>query len=144
MKFFLLLALLCSHLLSAEWRLDRTLVLKKDELVRVMVLSQGEDQDNPTRRLLEFRWTLFQNKGLVFFTGFDGFMKQNVLYPKYPNQSIRLELISKGASFLPPSVLLIKFVKFDYETRKAYIEVLLRDPRGLIDLKFIGKYEEKL
>lgn len=143
MKTTILLLSLFLSIFAQDWNFERTLLLKKDEFVKMLVFLKGEDKNSPNKKLLEFRWTLFQNGGLVFLTNFDGYMKHNVLYETHPNQIIRLELLSRGASYLPPPVLLLKFIKYDFETSKAHIKVMLSDTRELMELNFIGKYEEE-
>ena len=81
----------------ADWRETREIRLKKDVTQKIMVITEGN------RRLLTFRWTLYQNKGLVIHRSFDGFVAQNVLALNHNNQSFRVEFSSKAqrhASFV--------------------------------------------
>ncbi|NOQ31841.1 MAG: hypothetical protein GQ570_12025 [Helicobacteraceae bacterium] len=143
MKYILSFLLFTSLLLGADWKIHKTLMLKKDELVKIMILTQSVDKDNPNRELFELRWTLFHNDILTLFSSFAGFMKQSTIREVYPNKSFSVELMGRGRSVYPPPTLLVQFSEYDYENKRAVIELLLKDPKELVELDFLTKHEEK-
>lgn len=132
-KFLIILALLFISSDAEDWKLDRIVKLKKDKIEKILVKSKGYE------KLLTFRWTLYHNKWLVFFVSLDGFIQQHLLSLNSNNQSIRLNLLTKGRTRLLPPMMLIKFKKFDFIKKRAHFELLMRDKDEKIELKFLNK-----
>jgi hypothetical protein len=135
MKIFLsvlVFLLFSSSLVKADQFLDvKVIKLKKDEQKKILV-KYGEKE-----KLFKFRWTLYQNDGLVILRSYDQIVSQNVLYLRNKNQSFRVYLQPKGARFHIVPYILLKFKAFDYESDEATFELFLSDKNLQISLKYL-------
>jgi len=120
-------------LAHAGWRATKEIRLKKDELEKVMINSEG------SQRLLTFRWTLYQNERLVVFRTFDGIVAQHILAKNHHNQSFRIKLASTVPKSLKIPFILIKFKVFDHEKNEALFELMLRDDDEMFVLKYLNE-----
>ncbi|MDO9056014.1 MAG: hypothetical protein Q7U69_05655 [Sulfuricurvum sp.] len=133
-KFFLFLLLgSLSFLDAAAWRESKTFHLKKDELVKVLVKSEGQE------RLLNFRWTLYADKALVVHESFDRFVGQHVLYVGHVNQSFRKVLLSAKRTQKDVPYVIVVFKKFDEGNNTAQMDLLLIDKENRIVLDYLTK-----
>lgn len=121
-----------------NWNYDDTIELKKDELARYNI---GIDDKTVT---LDFRWTLYVNKGLVMLytldmSGFYGedqntnkksryrFPKQNILYKDHKLDRFKLKLKNRAPNSHEEPYAVVVFKEFNNETKKAVFNVLMRD-----------------
>jgi len=118
---------------SAAWRESKTFHLKKDELVKVLVKSEGQE------RLLNFRWTLYADKALVVHESFDRFVGQHVLYVGNVNQSFRKVLLSAKRTQKDVPYIIVVFKKFDEGNNTAQMDLLLIDKENRIVLDYLTK-----
>lgn len=103
--------------------------LKKDELMQIVVTDRSDE------KLLSFRWTLFHNQGLVTLTNYNGEPSQQLLYKRYQENSIKIELaLRKDELSRYHPYLFITFLGYDYVTKSAKFEVLHKDPSGLTSI----------
>ena len=108
-----------------EWQ------LAKDEIKRVLVKYAS------TERLFMIRWTLYKNEGLVLFSAYDQIVSQHILYANHSNQSLRVELIPRGARTAIVPYLLVKFEAFDFAKHKAKLSLWLYDKNQEVFLKYL-------
>ncbi|HEX5622814.1 MAG TPA: hypothetical protein VFX57_00105 [Sulfuricurvum sp.] len=127
----LCLCLLFFTLEAAPWREIKSFTLEKDQVVKVMVKSEGQE------RLLSWRWTLYTDKALVVHESFDRFVGQHILYARHTNQSFRKRLLPalKSERDIPYAVVVFK--KFDEGTKKAQFDLLLIDKESRIVLDYL-------
>ena len=139
MKIFLRIILVLSIFFSISNALDykqtKRIVLKKDEEKKILV------NYNNLTKLFKFRWTLFKNGGLVIHRSYDKVISQNILYTRYKNNFLKLELKTKGANYYDVPYILIKFKEFDYQINSAVMELFLYDSDGIISLNYLDKKE---
>lgn len=103
--------------------------LKKDEPMMIVVTDRKDE------KLLLFRWTLFHNKGLVTLTNYDGIPSQQLLYKRYHESSIKIDIALRQdelSRYNP--YLFITFLGYDYVTKSAKFEILHKDPSGLTSI----------
>ena len=131
LQIFFLLALISSLSFGDEYREKMIISLAKDEQKKILV-KYGEKE-----KLFKFRWTLYQNDGLVILRSYDQIVSQNVLYLRNKNQSFRVYLQPKGARFHIVPYILLKFKAFDYESDEATFELFLSDKNLQISLKYL-------
>jgi len=103
--------------------------LKKDESVQFLV------KYNNYIRTFKLRWTLYTNDGLVIFHSYDDKVAQNILYLITKNQSFKVFLKEQGSGHYEVPYLLVKFIKFDFETHKVKFELFLSDKKSQIILE---------
>lgn len=133
-NFFLFLILGTFSLLdAAAWRESKSFILKKDELVKILIKSEGQE------RLLNFRWTLYTDKGLVVHESFDRIVGQHVLYTGYTNQSFRKVLLPSKRSQKDVPYVLVVFKKFDEGNATAQMDLFLFDKESRIVLDYLTK-----
>jgi hypothetical protein len=130
-KFFLVLAVSALWVNAAPWRETKSFVLKKDELVKVLVKSAGQE------RLLSFRWTLYTDRGLVVHESFDRIVGQHILYVSHPGQSFRKRLLPPGKSEKDVPYVVVVFKKFDERAKTAQMDLLLIDKEKRIVLDYL-------
>ncbi|ADR33533.1 hypothetical protein Sulku_0867 [Sulfuricurvum kujiense DSM 16994] len=118
---------------AAGWRESKSFILKKDELVKILVKSEGQE------RLLNFRWTLYTDKGLVVHESFDRIVGQHVLYAGYTNQSFRKVLLSAKRSHKDVPYVTVVFKKFDEGNATAQMDLFLFDKESRIVLDYLTK-----
>ena len=133
----LLLSFLDVSIYAQEYRLQETIVLKKDKTEKFLV-KYGEIE-----KVFQFNWTLYINDGLVVKRSYDRFVAQNVLYLNHINQSIRVELKPQSVGFRSLPYIILKFVKFDAKTKEATFELYLFDKKEQIDFKSLTKETPK-
>jgi hypothetical protein len=125
-----LLIITLTYLGGAGWRESKSFNLKKDEQVKILVKSEGQE------RLLNFRWTLYTDKALIVHEHFDRYIGQHVLYTGH-NQSFRKTLLSAKRTQRDVPYLLVVFKKFDEENRSAQMDVLLFDKESRVVLDYL-------
>ncbi|MBV5322086.1 MAG: hypothetical protein JZU62_10370 [Sulfuricurvum sp.] len=118
---------------AAAWRESKSFVLKKDEIVKILVKSEGQE------RLLNFRWTLYADKALVVHESFDRFVGQHILYVGHTNQSFRKVLLSADRSQKDVPYALVVFKKFDDGNKTAQMDFFLIDKENRIVLDYLTK-----
>ncbi len=116
---------------AAGWRESKSFILKKDELVKILVKSEGQE------RLLNFRWTLYTDKALVVHESFDRFVGQHILYAGYTNQSFRKVLLSAEKSPRDVPYVTVVFKKFDEGNNTAQMDLFLFDRESRIVLDYL-------
>ena len=131
--FIFLLVGIFTLLDAAAWRESKSFILKKDEIVKILVKS--EDQE----RLLNFRWTLYADKALVVHESFDRFVGQHVLLVGHTNQSFRKVLLSAKRTQKDVPYLLVVFKKFDDGNKTAQMDFFLIDKENRIVLDYLTK-----
>lgn len=118
---------------AAAWRESKSFILKKDEIVKILVKSEGQE------RLLNFRWTLYADKALVVHESFDRFVGQHILYVGHTNQSFRKVLLSADRSQKDVPYALVVFKKFDDGNKTAQMDFFLIDKENRIVLDYLTK-----
>jgi len=131
LQLFLSITLLYSVTFANDLKLIKKINLKKDETKEILVKYAT------SKRLFKFRWTLYQNGGLVIHRSYDKFVAQNVLYLRHQNQSFRLRLKSRGRDAYNVPYLLVKFKEFNLKKREAKFELFLSDDKNQINLKYL-------
>jgi hypothetical protein len=129
-----ILLLLCLGLhvsMAEEFKAVEHVSLKKDQLERLVIKSEG------SRRLLEFRWTLYANENLVVLRSFDDSVTQHMLKLNHTNQSFRIELLPHTAYKVNVPYLLIKFTGFDYQKNEGQFDIFLQDKKEEIEWEFL-------
>ena len=135
-KLLLPLTLIYSVTFANDLKLIKKINLKKDEVKEILVKYAS------SKRIFKFRWTLYQNGGLVVHRSYDKYVAQNVLYLRHQNQSFRLMLKSRGVDAYNVPYLLVKFKAFDFKKREAEFELFLSDDKNQINLKYLKKPEK--
>jgi len=131
LQVFIFLLFSFSPIFGIEFREIKEIVLKKDELKKILVKYDDKE------KLLKFRWTLYKNGGLVVFRSYDKIVAQNVLYLRHKNQSIRIELKTRGSDFYNVAYVILKFKEFKYDTKEVVFELLLSDASMKIALEYL-------
>jgi len=131
----LLVALLVVGSASAAFRQSSEIRLKKDAIEKILVKRDG------SQHLLQFRWTLYQNGGLVLLRAYDGFNAQNVLRLNHKNQSVRVEIDMRGSDPKAFTYIVIKFKAFEASRQEAVFDLLLRDDAERVELKYLERDE---
>ncbi len=132
----MMLVLLTSIVYANDYREIRKFSLKKDEQKKILVKYDSKE------RLFKFRWTLFVNDGLVMHRSYDKIISQNILYLNGRNQSVRQELVTRGAHSYEVPYLLLKFKKFDMKKHEALFELFLYDKQSEIKLEILKNKDE--
>ena len=125
------LCLLFVSLKAAPWREMKTFNVAKDEMVKIMIKSEGQE------RLLTWRWTLYTDKALIVHESFDRFVGQHVLYADLSNKSFRKEILPAVKSQRDAAYAIVVFKKFDEGTKKAQFDLLLFDKEKRIVLDYL-------
>jgi hypothetical protein len=125
-KILALLALLCSFAFAADegaitWNYKDEVELKKDQLARYQI-----NIDNKLYTL-DFRWTLFVNKGLVMLYKLEKFPYQNILYEDHKLNSFKIILKNRADNAYLRPYALVLFKSFDKKTKKALFSVFMKD-----------------
>lgn len=128
---FLLFAAGVLVLHAAAWRETKSFVLQKDQLVKVLVKSEGLE------RLLMFRWALYTDKALVVHESFDRFVGQHILYASHANQSFRKRLLPPKKSEKDVPYIVVVFKKFDEGKKTAQMDLFLIDKENRIVLDYL-------
>ncbi|MDP1785527.1 MAG: hypothetical protein Q8K81_08905 [Sulfuricurvum sp.] len=109
----------------------KTFNVEKDQLIKIMVKSEGQE------RLLSWRWTLYTDKALIVHESFDRFVGQHVLFTGYSNQSFRKRLLPALKSERDAPYVIVVFKKFDEGAKKAQFDLLLFDKESRIVLDYL-------
>ena len=131
LRVILTVSLALSVTFANDLKLIKKINLKKDETKEILVKYAT------SQRLFKFRWTLYQNGGLVVHRSYDKYVAQNVLYLRHQNQSFRLKLKSNGVDAYNVPYLLVKFKEFNLKKREAEFELFLSDDKNQINLKYL-------
>ncbi len=137
-KLFLSLLLIVS-LSAFEWDYQHEFLLGKDEFATVEVIKR-EDQ---SKRVLQFRWTLYQNDRLVVLVNYDGFPTQYVLQKKYKRNSIKIPLRDDYLIGSHRSYMILNFSAFNDAKKSALLKTFIVDPKKRIEIKFIDSNTSK-
>lgn len=133
-RLFLFLFMGILTLLDAEaWRETKSFFLKKDEVVKVLVKSEGQE------RVLNFRWTLYTDKALVVHESFDRIVGQHILFAQQANQSFRKRLLPAKRSQKDVPYVVVVFKKFDEANATAQMDLFLIDKEKRIVLDYLTK-----
>lgn len=116
---------------AAPWREMKSFTLQKDQTVKVMVKSEGQE------RLLTFRWTLYTDKMLVVHESFDRFVAQHMLQTGNVHQSFRHTLLNEKKNHRDVPSLLVVFKKFDEGAKTAQMDLLLIDKEQRVTLEYL-------
>ncbi len=108
----------------------KEIVLKKDVQQKILVKYGTKE------KVLTFRWTLYKNGGLIVFRSYDTIVAQNILYLRHENQSFRVIVKPSGVNFYDKPFVLIRFKKFNDDTREATFELFLSDDSKDIKLDY--------
>jgi hypothetical protein len=104
--------------------------LSKDQQMRIVVKKEGDE------KLLIFRWTLFHNRGLVTLVNYNGEPSQQILYKRYHENSIKIDIaLRQNETSRYHPYLLITFLGYNYEDKSAKFEILHKDPSGLTSIE---------
>ena len=126
---FLLLSIFVHAIDTNFWDYSFQTELKKDEIYRLSV------DDTEIVKQLYFRWTLYHNEGLVLLVNYDGHPHQFILYDRYNEDSVRLKIARKVRYSTHAPFLLLIFKEFDFSTRKAQFEILVKDTSKKLAVK---------
>ncbi|MGA9046652.1 hypothetical protein [Sulfuricurvum sp.] len=133
-NFFVFLILGALSIMEASaWRESKSFTLKKDELVKILIKSEGQE------RVLNFRWTLYTDKGLVVHESFDRFVGQHILFATHANQSFRKRLLPPKRSQKDVPYVIVVFKKFDEANATAQMDLFLIDKENRIVLDYLTK-----
>lgn len=116
---------------AAAWRETKSFTLQKDQLVKVLVKSEGLE------RLLSFRWTLYTDQALVVHESFDRIVGQHILYASHTNQSFRKRLLPAKRSEKDIPYIIVVFKKFDEGAKTAQMDLFLIDKENRIVLDYL-------
>ena len=119
------------------WSFEDTFALKKDRVQHIQIHAKQKTFS------LAFRWTLYQNGGLVMFVDYDGHRYQPLLYDRYGLDAFRIDLFSKPNDASPmqfetPYALLI-FRNYNPKRREAWIDVKIKSDETVEVLYTKGK-----
>lgn len=127
----LLLCLAIFSLQAAPWREMKTFNAAKDQMIKIMVKSEGQE------RLFSWRWTLYTDKTLIVHENFDRFVGQHVLSIGYNHQSFRKQLLPSVKSERDAVYAVVVFKKFDEAAKKAQFDLLLFDKEKRVVLDYL-------
>ncbi|WP_299913952.1 hypothetical protein [Sulfurimonas sp.] len=133
LRLFLFLAFGFSFIFASNVTETKEILLKKDEQKKILVKYANKE------KLFQFRWTLYKNGGLVVFRSYDKIVAQSMLYLRHENQSFRVELKTKGATFHNAPYILVKFKEFKQDSKQALFEIFLFDEKEQISLEELKK-----
>lgn len=123
---------------GVEWKVEKKIELKKDEIQYVKINSANSE------KIFFFRWTLYHNKGLVLLKTYDENVSQNMLYLSYKNQNVIVKIKDVPVKHGVKPYLLLKFTSFDYKKKTAKFTLFLRDATDQVGLEFIKKTKYKI
>ncbi len=116
---------------GAAWRETNSFVLKKDQLAKVLVKSEGDE------KVLSFRWTLYTDKALVVHESYDRFVGQHILSTGFGSQSFQKQLLNAKRSQNDVPVALVVFKKFDEGNNTAQLDLFLIDKEKRVVLDYL-------
>lgn len=126
----LVIFLILTLSLNAQWRFQKEVRLKKDN--DYVVLFKYDD----IQKELRWRWTLYSNRGLVVHRKFNDFIAQYVMYADDNSNSYRISIKPKGGKFGPPPYINVQFKSYDEVTHEAVFGLYVNDKREEIDWFF--------
>ena len=104
-------------------------LLKDQEMT--LIVKQASDE-----KVLTFRWTLFHNQGLVTLMNYNGEPSQQLLYKRYQENSIKLDIaLRENESSRYHPYIIITFLGYNYENKSAQFEVFHKDPSRLTSIE---------
>lgn len=109
-----------------NWNFYDFVELKKDQVARYALVIDNKNF------VLEFRWTLYANEGLVTLFSYEKFKKQTVLYAKYRLEGFRIELKERAANATYRPYAYIAFKDYDKKKKTALFHVFLKDEKRTI------------
>ncbi len=134
----LLICLLLSSKILANWDYSHSFKLKKDEIATISVIKK----DYKTRSKLDgevaFRWTLYHNDLLVLLVSYEGFKTQHILKKEYKRDSVAINLMGDYVRVDQRVFLVIKFSGFDNNI--ATLDANIRDPKKRVEVIFKDPY----
>ncbi len=120
-----------SAIFANNYAFTKEISLKKNEQKKILVKYDSKV------KLFTFSWTLYINGGLVIHRAYDKIVAQNILYLNGINQSFKLELVTRGASYYEPPYMLVKFKEFNAKKNEAVFQLFLYDRNSEIKWKFL-------
>jgi hypothetical protein len=114
------------ELQTQGWNSYDFVELKKDELARYNLVIDNKNF------VLDFRWTLFVNDGLVTLYKYNKFNKQTVLYNAYRQNGFRIYLKERAKDASEAPYIYIAFVGFDKKKKRALFHVYTKDDKRTI------------
>lgn len=131
LRILLLLSLGLHVSMAKDYKAVEQISLKKDQRERLAIKSEG------SRRILEFRWTLYANENLVVLRNFDDSVTQHMLKLNHTNQSFRIELLPHTAYKVKVPYILVKFTGFDFQKDEGQFDIFLQDEKEEIEWEFL-------
>lgn len=130
---YLAIFLLCSIALASMplWVWEKSLELEKEQVYKADI-SVGNVQ-----KILEFRWTLFKNKGLVLHIRYDKFNHQVVLYEDYQRNAYKIPL-GRGNSEQKDEPHLVIYFK-NFSDKKAHLKLYIEGIGASVISESVGK-----
>lgn len=137
-RVFLLNSLFISALFGAETKPPATLgfwskfdnvALKRNQIAKYHLVIDG------VSKYLTFRWTLYQNKGLVMLYNYEKFNFQNILYAQHSLDGYRINLKNRAENAFDFPFVLIVFSEFDEKKEEAFFQFYLKDEKRTILLE---------
>ncbi len=107
--------------------------LKKDQTARIVIKKDYL----PTKKsdgILEFRWTLYKAKKLVLLVRYEGIPTQYLLEKRYKRDSIKIDLLGDYSGVANEVFAIVRFK--DFKNSKADFDVLIRDPKKRLEVRF--------
>ncbi len=140
--FFLLFSLFCltQPILAEKWKYKYSFDLKKDQSINLFV-SYRDKKISLRNGIFTFRWTLYKNKALVTFSSYQKVKSQHVLYLTNILNSFEVQLIPTGNLPSNQVYLWLIFSKFNNKTKKARIDIYIKDNNNKILIKSVMKKE---
>ncbi len=122
---------------NAGWAFYDTFPLKKDQIQHVQIHAKHRTF------LLDFRWTLYVNGGLVMHVHYDGHAYQPLLYKDFRREAFRIDLFSKSDGMSSPKVemphALLMFKAYDPGKKVAYLDMKIKSDERVEVLYTKGK-----
>lgn len=120
----------------ANFDYTHTFSLKKDEVAKISVIKKDYKTTSPKSGEMFFRWTLFHNNLLVLLVNYEGFATQHVLEKEYKRDSVGINLLGDYERVNQRVYMVIKFSEFDESKKVASLDVMIRDPKKRVEVKF--------
>jgi len=122
---FFSVTLLFAELSPEWWTHYISFALKKDQIQHVQIVERTGQVHK-----LAFRWTLYQNGGLVIHVAYDKRRFQPLLYLSYHRDSFRFDLFPKPKDaiykpFETPFALLV-FKAYDKKKKEVWFDLLMQ------------------
>ncbi len=108
--------------------------LQKDQIAEV-IIKKDYPKTYAKEGVLQFRWTLFQNRRLVLLVDYEGFKSQYILEPKFGRRSIRIYLTGDYKRIDHRPFVLLTFERFDRSKKRAHMLAEFSDPAKRLEIK---------